>query len=171
MHELHAYYVDRFGFTELPSFVSEKQMELLDNWNPKPFDILDDSSCISFYAAECSEFPVLGEVHYDLTLTEAFEAYDRIPDNRMNGIKEIGFNLKDGSDWEGLFPLVTGEKIDKELINSIPGFRENKLVQEAVSRAEKILERRHQEKTRSDASKTDMKKEEKKQAKKEDMCL
>lgn len=170
-HELHAYYVDRFGFTELPSFVSEKQMELLDNWNPKPFDILDDSSCISFYAAECSEFPVLGEVHYDLTLTEAFEAYDRIPDNRMNGIKEIGFNLKDGSDWEGLFPLVTGEKIDKELINSIPGFRENKLVQEAVSRAEKILERRHQEKTRSDASKTDMKKEEKKQAKKEDMCL
>ena len=89
----------------------------------------------------------------------------------MNGIKEIGFNLKDGSDWEGLFPLVTGEKIDKELINSIPGFRENKLVQEAVSRAEKILERRHQEKTHSDASKTDMKKEEKKQAKKEDMCL
>ena len=43
-HELHAYYVDRFGFTELPSFVSEKQMELLDNWNPKPFDILDYSS-------------------------------------------------------------------------------------------------------------------------------
>ena len=37
--------------------------------------------------------------------------------------------------------------------------------------AEKILERRHQEKTRSDASKKYMKKEEKKQAKKEDMCL
>lgn len=170
-HELHAYYVDRFGFTELPSFVSEKQMELLDNWNPKPFDILEDSSCISFYAAECSEFPVLGEVHYDLTLTEAFEAYDRIPDNRMNGIKEIGFNLKDGSDWEGLFPLVTGEKIDKELINSIPGFRENKLVQEAVSRAEKILESRNQEKALPDFSQKNKNKEEKKQTKKEDMCL
>ena len=146
-------------------------MELLDNWNPKPFDILDDSSCISFYAAECSEFPVLGEVHYDLTLTEAFEAYDRIPDNRMNGIKEIGFNLKDGSDWEGLFPLVTGEKIDKDLINSIPGFRENKLVQEAVSRAEKILESRNQEKALPDFSQKNKNKEEKKQTKKEDMCL
>ena len=47
----------------------------------------------------------------------------------------------------------------------------NKLVQEAVSRAEKILERRHQEKTRSDAPKTDMKKAQKKQAKKENIVF
>jgi len=166
-HELHAYYVDRFGFTELPAFASEKQKALLDCWNSERKDLLDDSSCISFYAAECLEFPVLGEVHYDLTLTEAFEACDRIPDHRINGIKGIGFNLKDGSDWEGLFPLVTGEKIDKELINSIPGFRENKLVQEAVSRAEKILESRNQEKNLPDFSQKNKNKEEKK----EDMCL
>lgn len=170
-HELQAFYVDRFGFTELPEFAIEKKRELLDNRDPKTSDLLDDRNRISFYAAECSEFPVLGEVHCDLTLTDAFQAYDKIPDHRMNGIKGIGFDLKDGSEWEGLFPLVTGGKIDKELINSIPGFRENKLVQEAVSRAENILKSRNQEMALPDPSQKDKTKEEKKQIKKGDMCL
>lgn len=170
-HELQAFYVDRFGFTELPEFATERKRELLDNRDPKTSDLLDDRNRISFYAAECSEFPVLGEVHCDLTLTDAFQAYDKIPDHRMNGIKGIGFDLKDGSEWKGSFPLVTGGKIDKELINSIPGFRENKLVQEAVSRAEKILESRNQEKALLDSSKSNVKKEENKQTKKEDMCI
>ncbi|MBA4699624.1 MAG: DUF1738 domain-containing protein [Ruminococcus sp.] len=170
-HELQAFYVDRFGFTELPEFATEKKRELIDNRDPKISDILDDRNRISFYAAECSEFPVLGEVHCDLTLTDAFQAYDKIPDHRMNGIKGIGFDLKDGSEWEGSFPLVTGGKIDKELINSIPGFRENKLVQEAVSRAENILKSRNPEKALPDPSQKDKTKEEKKQIKKGDMCL
>lgn len=170
-HELQAFYVDRFGFTELPEFAIEKKRELLDNRDPKTSDLLDDRNRISFYAAECSEFPVLGEVHCDLTLTDAFQAYDKIPDHRMNGIKGIGFDLKDGSEWEGSFPLVTGGKIDKELINSIPGFRENKLVQEAVSRAENILKSRNQEMALPDPSQKDKTKEEKKQIKKGDMCL
>lgn len=130
---------------KIRELLEERQTEILDHYDPDYFDILEETGCINFYVVECSEIPVIGESHYDLTLTEAFEAYDKIPDNRMYGIKEIGFNLKDGSDWEGLFPLVTGEKIDKELINSIPGFRENRYVQEAITRAEKILEDRKRE--------------------------
>ena len=64
-------------------------------------DILEQTSCISFYAAECSEFPVLGEVHHDLNLPDALEAYEKIPAERMNGLKSVGFNLQernDGSD-------------------------------------------------------------------------
>ena len=89
-------------------------------------------------------------------------------------------NMEDMSLTDDLFERVgtkglSGEELGKKALTYWADvwrrFRENKLVQEAVSRAEKILERRHQEKTRSDASKTDMKKEEKKQAKKEDMCL
>ena len=140
--EMHAYYVDRFGFEELPEFVSQRQGILGITKEDPGIDVLDDSKCISFYAAECEEFPILGEVYTDLKLEDAFAKYDQIPENRMNGIKCIGFDLQDGSDWSGMFTLVSGDKIDKELINSIPGFRENRLVQEAVSRAEKILKKR-----------------------------
>lgn len=49
----------------------------------------EDKSRISFYVAECSEFPVLGEFHQDLTLEQAFDIFDQIPGSRMNGIKSI----------------------------------------------------------------------------------
>ena len=45
---------------------------------------------ISFYVAECAEFPVMGEFHDNLTLEQALEVYDKIPAERMNGIKSIG---------------------------------------------------------------------------------
>ena len=38
--------------------------------------------------------------------------------------KCIGFDLKDGSDYEGEFELVSGNRVQKETINSIPYFRE-----------------------------------------------
>lgn len=83
----------------------------------------------------------MGECHTGLSLEDAFEKYDQIPGERMNGVKCIGFDLQDGSEWSGMFPLVTGNSIDKKLINSIPGFRDNRLVQTAVERAEKLLEK------------------------------
>lgn len=106
-------------------------------------DYENDLTCISFYAAECAEFPVMGEVHYDLTLPEALEAYEKIPSERMHGLKCVGFDLKDGSDYEGMQSLMIEGKIQKEFLNSIPGFRENSYVQNAISRVEKYLEERH----------------------------
>ena len=35
-------------------------------------------------------FRLLGEVHHDLTLPEALEAYEKIPAERMNGLKSVG---------------------------------------------------------------------------------
>lgn len=49
---------------------------------------------ISFYVAECAEFPVMGEFHGNLTLEQALEIYDKIPAERMNGIKSIRFKVK-----------------------------------------------------------------------------
>lgn len=102
-------------------------------------DYENDITCISFYAAECAEFPVMGEVHYDLTLPEALEAYEKIPSERMHGLKCVGFDLKDGSDYEGMQSLMVEGKIQKEFLNSIPGFRENSYVQNAISRVENSL--------------------------------
>lgn len=141
--DMQAYYVDRFGFAELPDFAAQREKILDIVPEIENADYENDLTCISFYAAECAEFPVMGEVHYDLTLPEALEAYEKIPSERMHGLKCVGFDLKDGSDYEGMQSLMIEGKIQKEFLNSIPGFRENSYVQNAISRVEKYLEERH----------------------------
>lgn len=141
--DMQAYYVDRFGFAELPDFAAQREKILDIVPEIENVDYENDLTCISFYAAECAEFPVMGEVHYDLTLPEALEAYEKIPSERMHGLKCVGFDLKDGSDYEGMQSLMIEGKIQKEFLNSIPEFRENSYVQNAISRVEKYLEERH----------------------------
>ena len=141
--DMQAYYVDRFGFAELPDFAAQREKILDIVPEIENVDYENDLTCISFYAAECAEFPVMGEVHYDLTLPEALEAYEKIPSERMHGLKCVGFDLKDGSDYEGMQSLMIEGKIQKEFLNSIPGFRENSYVQNAISRVEKYLEERY----------------------------
>ena len=68
---------------------------------------------ITFYAAECMEFPVLGEYHDNLTLADAYEKYRAIPSERIHGIKGIGFRLEDGSMYDGEYELMRGGVISK----------------------------------------------------------
>lgn len=90
---------------------------------------------LSFFVAECMEFPVLGECHEVQTFAEAVKIYETIPDERRNGIKGIGFNLDDGSDYAGSYPLVEGGKVVTEMIGLVPYCRNHPLVQEAVEEA------------------------------------
>ena len=87
---------------------------------------------LTYYVAECMEFPNLGEYHDNLSLEEAIRIYQEIPAERMNGIKGIGFELKDGSDYEGPFPILTGQTIDLDTIQAIDYYRDNPLVQKVV---------------------------------------
>ena len=87
---------------------------------------------IRYYVAECMEFPTMGEYHDNLSLEDAVRLYQAIPTQRMNGIKGIGFELKDGSDYEGTFPILTGDTIDLQTIQEIAYFRDNPQVQKAV---------------------------------------
>lgn len=160
--DMKAYYVDSFGFADLPDFVRQRQEILGIESTESHLDVGETSSCISFYVAECSEFPVLGEFHQDLTLEQAFELFDQIPGSRINGIKSIGFNLQDGSDYEGMFDLYVGRTLQKDIINSIPGYRDNKLVQKAISDAEKIIEKRQAEKEKPEIKKPEELQKEKK---------
>ena len=109
--DMQAYYVDRFGFAQLPDFAAQREKILDIVPEIENVDYENDLTCISFYAAECAEFPVMGEVHYDLTLPEALEAYEKIPSERMHGLKCVGFDLKDGSDYEGMQSLMIEGKI------------------------------------------------------------
>ena len=97
---------------------------------------------ISFYVAECAEFPVMGEFHDNLTLEQALEVYDRIPAERMNGIKSIGFSLEDGSIYSGMFDLMVGGEVQAEVVNHIQHYRESPLVQKAISDMKTLLEKR-----------------------------
>ena len=60
---------------------------------------------ITFYVAECMEFPVMGEFHDGLSLDEAIKVYESIPSDRMHGIKGIGFDLQDDSIYSGQYEL------------------------------------------------------------------
>ena len=87
---------------------------------------------IRYYVAECMEFPTMGEYHDNLSLEDAVRLYQAIPAHRMNGIKGIGFELKDGSDYEGTFSILTGDTIDLQTIQEIAYFRDNPQMQKAV---------------------------------------
>ena len=97
---------------------------------------------ISFYVAECAEFPVMGEFHDNLTLEQALEVYDKIPAERMNGIKSIGFSLEDESIYSGMFDLMVGGEVQTEIVNHIQHYRESPLVQKAISDMKTLLEKR-----------------------------
>ena len=170
--DMRAFFVDRFGLQELPDFVEERKKILGMESELQNKDILEETSCISFYAAECSEFPVLGEVHHDLSLSEALEAYEKIPAERMNGIKSVGFNLQEGSDYDGMMDLMVAGRSQREILDSIPFYRENKLVQEALKRVEQYIEEKplNVEKNRSKEEKGEIQKT-KSQKRREDMSL
>ena len=106
---------------------------------------------ISFYAAECMEFPSMGEYYENLTLEEAVEKYKTIPADRIHGIKGIGFCLKDGSIYDGEYELMSGGKISKDLIDLVPHYKESPLVQKAMRDLERILAEKQRENTAEQA--------------------
>lgn len=48
-------------------------------------------------------------------------------------LKGIGFDLQDGSDYAGQFGLMTGGRVHEDDINHIAHYKENPLVQKAIS--------------------------------------
>lgn len=103
---------------------------------------IEPEATISFYVAECSEFPTMGEFHDGMTLEEAFHLYDQIPAERMNGIKGIGFELHDGSEYDGQYPLMEAGRVDEELINMVQHYKDSPLVQQAILDCKRILSER-----------------------------
>lgn len=103
---------------------------------------IEKEATISFYVAECSEFPTMGEYHENLTLEEAFRLYDQIPSGRMNGIKGIGFELHDGSEYSGQYPLMETGRMDEDLINMVQHYKDSPLVQQAILDCRRILSER-----------------------------
>ena len=99
---------------------------------------------ITFYVAECMEFPSYGEYHETDSLKDAFEILDTIPPQRLNAITGIGFMIHDENSAidNGQYPLVQGDQIQYDAINMVDYYKGSPLVQGAIAECEAILKER-----------------------------
>lgn len=86
----------------------------------------------------------MGKYHNNLTLEEAIKIYESIPADRLHRGKGIGFDLQDGNkDYSGEYKLMCCDRVDRELIDMIPHYKESPLVQKAINDMEKYLNEKH----------------------------
>lgn len=88
----------------------------------------------SFFIAECMEFKNLGEVYQVYFLEDAIAIYNKIPAERLNGIKGIGLIDPDNEDI--LVDFFCGGEVDDSLVHSF--YPEDSIYREE---ADKILNR------------------------------
>ncbi len=88
--------------------IREAAADLITKIDEKVQVLMAEKEPISFYVAECGEFHSMGEFHENLTLQQAVDGYKSIPSDRMNGVKTIGFVIKDDNLLANEYDLVVG---------------------------------------------------------------
>ena len=95
---------------------------------------------ISFYVAECMEFPSLGKVYQCRSLEQAVKRYRNLPEELACMGNGIVFTIKDDdSIYTGDFDLVSVNRLDVDIINSIPYYRDSPLVQKAIEDIKRLM--------------------------------
>lgn len=95
---------------------------------------------ITFYFAECMEFPDYGEYKEFPTLAQAISLFEKCPGTLLNAVKCVGFILHDDSIYDDVKqPLMTSKHVLKDDINYISHYANTTLVQEAIKEAENYL--------------------------------
>ena len=92
---------------------------------------------VTLTVAECGEFHSLGEFYENIpTVEEAVAIWKQIPPERMNGIPAIGINIHEpGAEPFGDVEadLVSGKRIDLEILDHIPDMKNNPKVMELAA--------------------------------------
>lgn len=95
---------------------------------------------ISFYVAECMEFPSLGKVYQCRSLEQAVKRYRNLPEELACMGNGIGFTIKDDdSIYTGDFDLLSVNRLDVDIINSIPYYRDSPLVQKTIEDIKRLM--------------------------------
>ena len=95
---------------------------------------------ITFYFAECMEFPDYGEYKEFPTLAQAISFFKKYSGTILNAVKCVGFILHDDSIYDDVKqPLMTSKHVLKDDINHISHYANTTLVQEAIKEAENYL--------------------------------
>lgn len=97
---------------------------------------------LSFYVAECMEFPFMGEFKDHLTLDQAIAEYEKFPSRGSFDIKGIGFDLQDGSDYAGQYPLMVGDAVRRGDVELVDHYKDNRFIQDAMQKLESYSEDR-----------------------------
>lgn len=75
---------------------------------------------ITFYFAECMEFPDYGEYKEFPSLAQAISLFEECPGTLLNAVKCVGFILHDDSIYDNVKqPLMTSKHVLKDDINYI----------------------------------------------------
>lgn len=87
-----------------------------------------------------TEFPSLGNVYQCRSLEQAVKRYRDLPKELACMGNGIGFTIKDDdSIYSGDFNLVSGNRLDVDIINSIPYYRDSPLVQKAIEDIKRLM--------------------------------
>lgn len=104
---------------------------------------------ITFYFAECMEFPDYGEYKEFPSLAQAISLFEECPGTLLNAVKCVGFILHDDSIYDNVKqPLMTSKHVLKDDINYISHYVNTTLVQEAIKEAECYLRSKENSKSK-----------------------
>lgn len=120
--------------------IQKAASELITAIDDKMQELTVGKEQVSFYFAECSEFHSLGEFEEGLTLQEAVDLYQKIPAERMNGIKAIGISIRDADGFSHEWDLVRGGKLQlEEMKEFVPQMAGNPFVQKAAEEIQDLM--------------------------------
>ena len=116
----------------IKSIEKEVQQLLVEKEKQKFLDAYANDT-ISFYVADDMDYPVSGDFWEYQTLEEAWDFYQKNLGDAVHGLRGIGFQLQDGSDYIGMEPLIKDGMVKIEEVNQKPYYREHPVVQKAIS--------------------------------------
>lgn len=120
--------------------IREAAADLIIKIDAKIQELTAEKEPISFYVAECGEFHSMGEFHENLTLQQAVDIYKSIPSDRMNGVKTIGFVIKDDNLLANEYDLVVGNRLNmQEMKEILPELAAHPQVVKAADEIAKLL--------------------------------
>ena len=120
--------------------IREAAAELITKIDEKVQELTAEKEPISFYVAECGEFHSMGEFHENLTLQQAVDVYESIPSDRMNGVKTIGFVIKDDNLLANEYDLVVGNRLNmQEMKDILPELAAHPQVVKAADEIAKLM--------------------------------
>ncbi|MDD3370046.1 MAG: hypothetical protein PHP50_14390 [Lachnospiraceae bacterium] len=103
---------------------------------------MENKKIVTLTVNECSEFHSLGESHENIkTVDAAIRAWERIPAERMHGIKSMGIRVSDfkNPDKYEEMDILTGRIMDLDMIHYYPEIAENKKALEMIRELQEKL--------------------------------
>lgn len=117
----------------------ESTLEIIQKEVDRHNAIVEKDVKLSFYAAECDDFPILGEYHENIeTFEEAIKIYENLKKDRFLGDEGIGFKLTVNGKYKGRFTLIQGANrligLEKE-----GSFMDHPMINQAVDKAKRYV--------------------------------